>query len=53
MSCCEPVGSSMKEVGECVECGNPVDAEGDSTEVCAWSPVECDSCGWSPCNESC
>ena len=53
MSCCEPVGSPNKPVDECPECGGPVDSDGDSTDVCAYSPIECGVCGWAPCDLSC
>lgn len=53
MSCCDPFGDSIDTVGECPECGGPVDTDGDSTDVCGYSPQECDLCGWAPCDESC
>lgn len=51
--CCDPVGSDLPEVGECSACGGPVDADGDSTECCAWSPLICGVCGYAPCDDSC
>ena len=51
--CCEPINYESKVVGECKECGSPIDADGDSTEVCAWCPIECEECGWAPCELSC
>ncbi len=53
MMCCEPVGSADQEVGKCPECGGPIDYEGDSTEVCGYSPEICEECGWAPCEGSC
>jgi len=53
MSCCDPIGSPLDEVSLCNECGEPVDRDGDSLEVCAYSPVECKECGWAPCDGSC
>lgn len=40
-------------VGNCPDCGEPVDVDGNAAEGCNWSPVECDTCGWSPCDLSC
>lgn len=51
--CADPGGSDLEAVSECPECGMPVDIDGDSTEVCNYSPVECETCGWSPCDGSC
>ena len=53
MSCCDPAGSYMPEVGECAECGGPVDEDGDTTEACNYSPIVCETCGWAPCDQSC
>lgn len=38
--------------GECPDCGGPT-VEGGSAYGCNWSPVECDTCGWAPCDGSC
>lgn len=51
--CCEPNGSDLPAVGECPDCGMPVDKHGDSLEVCAYSPEECELCGYAPCDGSC
>jgi len=53
MSCCAPQGSDEEVVGECPECGGPVDEGDDSTEICEWSPGVCGICGFAPCDESC
>jgi len=50
--CCEPLNSN-KAVGECFECGSPIDSDGESTDICAYSEVECDVCGYAPCDDSC
>lgn len=51
--CCDPVGSEDEMVAECPECGNPVDHDGCSWDVCRYSPCECELCGWAPCDYSC
>jgi len=38
--------------GECPECGAET-YEGEAWYVCAYSPSECDLCGWAPCDSSC
>jgi len=50
--CCEP-GNDMPTVDECPNCGGPVDIDGDSTDVCPYSDVQCEKCGWAPCDGSC
>lgn len=37
--------------GECPTCGEPT--YNGYAEGCAYSPVECDDCGYSPCDGSC
>lgn len=51
--CCEPINQESTVIGECKECGGPIDIDGDSTDVCAYSPVICEECGCAPCDESC
>ena len=51
--CCEPQGSDLPEDKLCPDCDEPVDVDGDSLEVCGYSPVECKTCGWAPCDDSC
>lgn len=53
MSCCYPLGSEDEMTGECQDCGNPVDEDGWSGGICEYSPCECETCGWSPCDEPC
>jgi len=51
--CCEPSGYSKKEInGKCPDCGEDT-VDGDAYEQCRYSPIECFTCGWSPCDESC
>ena len=38
--------------GVCKECGGPT-VNGVSLEHCNWSPVECEECGYAPCDGSC
>ena len=52
--CCEPIENDNPVVGECPECGGPVDANGDTTETkCGYSPLVCSKCGYKPCDWSC
>ena len=51
--CCCGTEYNLKEVdGECPECGE-LTVDGDAYESCAYSPTECDECGWAPCDGSC
>ena len=38
--------------GICPKCGTPT-VNGVAQSGCNWSPVECDECGWAPCDDSC
>lgn len=38
--------------GACPECGMTT-VEGRASEGCCYSPVVCETCGWSPCDGSC
>jgi hypothetical protein len=53
MSCCSPVESDEPPVDYCPDCGMPVDEYGDATQGCTYSPEECATCGWCPCDRSC
>lgn len=55
MGCCSPIDAEPSlTVGVCPDCGGDVDKDGESTEEgCTYSPVECDTCGWRPCDWSC
>jgi hypothetical protein len=51
--CCEPQGSDLLVVGECPDCGGPIDMDGDSTEICGYQPDPCPTCGYAPCTGYC
>lgn len=55
MSCCDGWDATPEDtVGECPVCEGEVDIDGESTEAgCAYSPVECSTCNWKPCDQSC
>lgn len=38
--------------GVCPDCGTET-VDGDAAQGCNYSPVECTTCGWSPCDQSC
>lgn len=51
--CCEPSGYNENEInGVCPDCGEPT-VDGDAYECCSYSPVMCDTCGCSPCDQYC
>jgi len=51
--CCEPSGYTLEEInGECSDCENPT-VDGEAYEQCGYSPVECNTCNWRLCNQSC
>ena len=53
MSCCDGWHYDDNEVdGECPDCGCPT-VDGQAQEGCNYSPVECKTCGWAPCDLSC
>lgn len=58
--CCDPTFTKADHIiyyahEQCVACGEDVDSEGKTIALsnCNWSPVECDVCGWRPCDLSC
>jgi len=52
-SCCSPIEYEEEEIdGSCPDCGTPT-VEGHAAEGCTFSPVECTTCGWQPCDGSC
>jgi hypothetical protein len=54
MSCCSERGCSAEEVvGNCPDCDEPVDKDGNAADSCSFSPVCCETCGRSPCDQSC
>jgi len=51
--CCAATDFKEKEInGECPDCGEPT-VNWNAYEKCSWSPVECETCGWAPCDGSC
>lgn len=38
--------------GKCDECES-LTVDGEAIEICTYSPVLCEKCGWSPCDNSC
>ncbi len=53
MSCCSDERYNKNGVkGVCEECGGET-MDGESIEICFYSPEECKKCGWSPCDQSC
>jgi len=40
-------------VGECPDCGIEVNKYGDAVNGCNYSPVQCETCGSAPCDQSC
>lgn len=51
--CCDPWDRRDEAIGECPECGEPVDSDGDAVVGCTYSPKACDTCGSCPCDLSC
>lgn len=51
--CCDGWSYPEDAVGECPDCGEPVDKDGDAVEGCYWSPVDCETCGSRTCDGSC
>ena len=38
-----------KPNGTCADCGEPT-VDGEAYAQCSYSPVQCDTCGWRPCD---
>lgn len=58
MSYCEQDKKWVKEQEKlatnfCPECGNAVDEDGVSFDQCSYSHLECKTCFWRPCDDSC
>lgn len=57
MLCCGGDGEGTdfeQTVGECPNCGNPINSIGKTTEEwCGYSPIICKTCEYSPCDGSC
>lgn len=52
--CCSPLWEGyVKPRGQCRECGEDVDEDGDAIDGCTYSPVVCDTCHHQPCDGSC
>lgn len=51
--CCDGWDHSDLTVGQCPNCGDDVDDNGDAVRGCNYSDVQCDLCGSRPCNQSC
>jgi len=51
--CCSTSGYSKNEIdGVCPDCGEDT-CNGNAFESCSYSPVQCETCGSAPCDESC
>jgi hypothetical protein len=51
--CCDNRTDNPKKAGVCPDCDGDVDADGDSLDICNYSPVVCETCGNAPCDGSC
>jgi hypothetical protein len=51
--CADGWDHSEDAVGECPECGEGVDKDGDAVQGCNYSPYTCKTCGARPCDQSC
>jgi len=52
MGCCSSIYEGEEIDGECPDCGEPTN-DGDAVYGCSYSPVECETCGSTPCDLSC
>ena len=51
--CCAANDYKEEEInGECPDCGADT-VDGEAYEVCSYSPIECETCGYAPCDQSC
>ena len=51
--CCSNTGYSRDEIdGICPDCGEPT-VDGCAYDACEYSSIECKTCGYAPCDESC
>lgn len=50
---CDLSKEELEKLAECPECGAKIDEDGNAVEGCSYSPVECELCGWKPCDQSC
>lgn len=60
--CCERHGAKVENKEQtltvCPECGEecvyyPMDNSFCSTDICGYSPTECEFCSYAPCDQSC
>ena len=53
MMCCDSTEYTREEInGKCKMCGQPT-VNGYAYEICGYSPLVCNTCGWKPCDGSC
>ena len=52
MACCENMGAEGEPNGFCPDCGAET-VDGFAVDVCGYQQVECETCGYAPCDESC
>jgi hypothetical protein len=50
---CHDNMNNNSTVAHCEACEGDIDIDGDSTDVCGYSAIDCEVCGAAPCNESC
>lgn len=50
--CCDNMGADGQLDGESPECRAET-VDGYAKEICRYSSVECQECGWAPCDGSC
>ena len=51
--CCSNTDYKESEInGECPACGEPT-VDGCAYDSCSYSPVQCETCGNAPCDQSC
>lgn len=53
--CCDAMIVDDKEIaGECADCGGDTNQDGQTiVDSCSYSPLECETCGYQPCDDSC
>jgi len=53
--CCDGWDNTKyaKEVLVCPDCGAETDEDGEALTGCHYSPTLCETCGDSPCDDSC
>lgn len=52
MPCCDSYDNGTA-VGECKECGEPIDKDGEAIAGCYYSPIACSTCHHQLCDGSC